>query len=111
MSLLCRVSVLIAGVLMSQPSHSSTTGQQLYERHCAICHAPPGIGYRALQRRLGDARAVLDQRTDLSVEFVSAIARKGIGLMPPFTRALLSDAELGEIFAYLRRSTGQGEKP
>ena len=78
-------------------------GQQLFAHKCALCHAAGGTGTLMLQRRLGQDRALLAERTDLQPAYVSAIVRTGLNSMPALTRVEVTDAQLEDIAAYLTR--------
>jgi mono/diheme cytochrome c family protein len=80
-------------------------GKALFDRYCAECHAP-GFGHPGTQRlgwSKGERFAVLEQRKDLSADYVRAIVRRGLFEMPPFRPSEISDKELGELSAYLAR--------
>ena len=79
------------------------TGQQLFAHKCALCHAAGGTGTLMLQRRLGQGRALLAERTDLQPAYISAIVRAGLNSMPALTRVEITDAQLDDIAAYLTR--------
>ena len=83
-------------------------GAALYRRQCAICHSTGGFGATMLARRLGADKAALDQRSDLDPAYVRVVVRKGLGDMPPFTRAELPDAELEAVAQYLTTRTVGG---
>jgi mono/diheme cytochrome c family protein len=89
-------------------------GQEVFEQRCAACHAavpkdmigppymPPMPGTQALQARYKGAKpAELEQRTDLSAEFLKAIVRGGLNSMPFFRPTELSDDDLAALSAYL----------
>jgi mono/diheme cytochrome c family protein len=91
-------------------------GQEVFEQRCAACHAavpkdmigppymPPMPGTQALQARYKGAKpAELEQRTDLTAEFVKAIVRGGLNSMPFFRPTELSDDDLAALSAYLTR--------
>jgi mono/diheme cytochrome c family protein len=73
----------------------------LWQRHCGPCHLQGGTGTFMLGRRLGQEKALLEQRTDLTEEYVRTVVRHGIQSMPRFSRAELPDAELEQIARYL----------
>ena len=91
-------------------------GQQVFRTRCLICHGeipadvvpgglPPMPGTRALQARYQGAKpAVLEQRSDLTPEFVRAIVRNGINSMPFFRPTEVTNAELDALGAYLSRT-------
>lgn len=92
-------------------------GQEVFEQRCAACHGPipeqtfgpsflpPMPGTQALRARYQDALpAELDQRTDLTAEFVAAIVRTGLPAMPFFRPTEVSDDDLEALAAYLTRA-------
>lgn len=93
---------------MSAPQ---AAGKQVYETWCVACHGPgPGrygrglTGTEALEARYeGKVPPVLDERTDLTPEFVAVFVRRGLSVMPFFRRTEISDAELAALGAYLSR--------
>jgi (+)-pinoresinol hydroxylase len=80
-------------------------GKQLFDRHCAECHAP-GDGHPGTQRlrwSRGEAYAVLERRRDLTADFITVIVRNGLYEMPPFRPTEISQQELTQLSAYLAR--------
>jgi (+)-pinoresinol hydroxylase len=91
-------------------------GREVFQQRCVACHAaipkdgigPPYLpamaGTQALQARYKGAKpAELDQRTDLTADFVKAIVRGGLNSMPFFRPTELSDDDLSALGAYLTR--------
>lgn len=91
-------------------------GREVFRERCAACHAaipkdmigppylPPMAGTQALQARFKGAKpAELEQRTDLTAEFVTAIVRGGLNSMPFFRPTELSAEDLSALDAYLTR--------
>ena len=91
-------------------------GQEVFEQRCAACHAavpkdmigppymPAMAGTQALQARYKGAKpAELEQRTDLTPAFVTAIVRGGLNSMPFFRPTELSGDDLTALGAYLAR--------
>ena len=76
-------------------------GAMLFAEKCAMCHRVMGMGTVLLTRRRDPATAPLEKRTDLTVEFVVAAARAGLGNMPRISRGEVSDADLATIAAWL----------
>lgn len=80
-------------------------GQQLYERFCAACHAPTGIGGAMLTQRgratRGGTTGVLIPGFEHSdaVEIAEAV-RTGPGTMPVFGPELVTDGELDALVRY-----------
>ena len=91
-------------------------GREVFRERCAACHAaipkdtigppylPPMPGTQALQARYqGVKPAELEQRTDLTAEFVNVIVRGGLNSMPFFRPTELGDEDLTALDAYLTR--------
>ena len=91
-------------------------GQEVFDQRCAACHGevpdssfgpaflPPMPGTQALRRRYGEALpALLEERTDLSAEYIEAVVRDGLGSMPFFRPTELSRDDLEALVAYLTR--------
>ena len=102
------IGVVIAVLLFSSMASAQTgavdRGKEVYEHWCAPCHSPgPGHpGTQSLQVKYsGDIPAVLEERDDLTPEFVRTMVREGILLMAPFRKTEVTDAELDDIAAYL----------
>ncbi len=89
-------------------------GRQAFELNCAACHGKgpsegrvpllPGTYALSLKYK-GDIPAALEDRTDLTPEFIVAIVRNGVFSMPPLRKTDVSDEELKAIAAYLRDSS------
>jgi mono/diheme cytochrome c family protein len=95
----------------SADADTLAVGQRVYQHWCLPCHgSEPGrygigqTGTTALQVKYdGKVPPVLDERTDLTPEFVAVFVRRGISTMPFFRRTEISDAELAALGAYLAR--------
>jgi mono/diheme cytochrome c family protein len=79
-------------------------GAQVFEKWCLPCHGPgdqfPGtvaLGVK-YQNKLPGA---LQDRTDLAADFVKAVVRTGVTVMPFFRKTEVSDADLDALAAYL----------
>jgi hypothetical protein len=69
-----------------------------------MCHQSIGMAVGLLARRPGDtSKGLLEQREDLSAEFVKVVVRIGIGNMPRISRAEVSDEQLQAISLHLSR--------
>ena len=88
-------------------------GKQVYDKWCVYCHgtgiglgggALPGTQQLAIKYRDTDIPAVLDQRTNLTPEFIEVIVREGVSFMPQFRKTEVSDADLAVLNAYLTRN-------
>lgn len=89
---------------------ATTSGVATFRKWCSDCHSrPTGPGTMALQRKYnGDIPAVLEDRTDLTPEFVTLAVRQGISFMPSFRKTEISDAELAQVGAYLTSAKIRG---
>ena len=110
------------GVLASGPLVAATAGvavapasiqqgKAVYGQWCVGCHAPlpgfgrfPPAGTAMLQQRYkGSVPAVLEDRKDLTPQFVRAVVRKGVAIMPALRKTEVTDADLDAVIAYLVR--------
>jgi hypothetical protein len=66
-----------------------------------MCHREGGTGTFILARRLGAAKSLLEQRTDLEPTYVRTVVRWGLVNMPRISRVELPDADLDALLAYL----------
>jgi mono/diheme cytochrome c family protein len=78
-------------------------GERLFLRRCGVCHLEGGMGTQILARRVPAGQAKLQDRIDLTPDFVIRTARNGTGAMPRISRVEATDAELAAIAAYLSR--------
>ena len=80
-------------------------GKKVFDRYCAECHAS-GYGHPGTQRlgwSRGEGSALLEQRKDLTADYVRAIVRRGLFEMPPFRPSEISDQDLSQLSLYLAR--------
>lgn len=83
---------------------ASLDGKALFRERCGMCHQTIGMAVGILSRRPGDAsQGFLEERSDLSAQFVQTVVRAGILNMPRMPRAEVSDPELASIASYLSR--------
>jgi mono/diheme cytochrome c family protein len=100
---------LAAGAASAQPARGPAPprpqgGEALFKSRCAICHAGMGPGVLTLAKRLGKDKSLIADRTDLDPGYVKGVVRRGLRSMPPLGRVEITDAELGEIAAYVTRN-------
>jgi mono/diheme cytochrome c family protein len=85
----------------------AVSGQVVYEKWCAPCHAP-GPGHPGTQsldlKYKGKTTAVLLDRTDLSPQVVATFVRQGVLLMAPFRKTEITDAELNALSAFVAQN-------
>lgn len=91
--------VLITSAVAAQ----GADGKASFEYHCNKCHEAGGTGTIMLSKRFGKEQALLQDRKELSVDFVKQVVRRGSLSMPRITRAEVPDAELDAIARYLRK--------
>jgi len=86
---------------MIQNRASRTPAEALFVEKCSMCHREMGMGTVTLARRVPAGQAMLEQRTDLTAEFVVVAARNGVGNMPRIPKGEVSDRQLDQIATYL----------
>jgi len=79
----------------------ATSQAMIFAEKCAMCHRQNGMGTNILARRLPLNQAMLEERTGLTPAFIRIAVRQGIGIMPPISRAEVSDAQLDTIVRHL----------
>ena len=97
---------LCATFVSSAQAAEPPSGQKVYEKWCAPCHAagPGHPGTQSLQLKYdGKVPAVLIERTDLTPQAVSVFVRQGILMMAPFRKTEINDAELAALAAFVTR--------
>lgn len=103
--LLAATAMLIAGGAGAQdePAHP---GKVVFDKWCMPCHGdgPGKPGTTVLRNRYGDSiPALLEERTDMTGEYLVTFVREGVGVMPPFRKTEITDAELESMIDYLVR--------
>jgi len=92
-----RILALVATLVVANTAHaagSAEKGKTAFVKHgCWQCHGYVGQG--------GVTGPRLAQ-TQLSVEALGAFVRNTRGGMPPYQKAILSDADIADIHAYLQ---------
>ncbi len=86
-----------------QDRSSKSPREALFVEKCGMCHRQMGMGTVILARRMDPTIAMLEARTDLTADLITAAARQGIGNMPRISRGEVSDAQLAEITTYLTK--------
>ena len=89
------------GAMQDRTSHSAP--EALFVEKCGMCHRQMGMGTVILARRMEPAKAMLEKRGDLTVAYVIASVRNGIGNMPRISRGEVSDPQLKVIAQYLTK--------
>jgi len=99
----------LAGPALSDTSSASgvkaaaSTGERVYVKWCAECHASElGPGTHSLERKYkGQVPAILDKRPGIPAALVEYTVRHGIVFMPPFRKTEISNSELTSLATYL----------
>lgn len=95
---------------------AASRGHAVFAHQCAPCHgAGPGDdgspqlpGTATLARKYkGEQPPELEKRADLSADILRVFVRNGVGAMPMFRKAELSDRDIDDIAAYLKANAGK----
>lgn len=87
-------------------SEELATGQQLYQLHCASCHATTGIGGAILTQReteQGQAGVIIPGIGAATPREIAEAVRTGPTSMPVFGPDIISDHELNALVGYVER--------
>lgn len=107
---LMTLALLPAGAVLGQDARAIARGRDVFAHYCAPCHgegrgddgAPLLPGTHALTLKYGGAKpGLLEERTDLPAELLTALVRNGVASMPPFRKTEVTDEDLAAIAAYL----------
>jgi len=94
-------------------------GHELFNTWCVGCHRATVVDndnphslvnrvvagtYTLQQRYHGAEPAALEQRTDLTPDYIRTIVRQGLRVMPRTRKTELTDAQLDDVVAYLTRN-------
>ena len=98
------VALLASSAASAAPSpDDASNGEALFASRCGMCHRAGGMGTGLLARRPNAGAGLLEDRRDLTADFVKAVVRAGTGNMPRVARGEVSDAQLARIAAYLAK--------
>ena len=106
-----RAFVVAAAVLALAPAFGDAAdapdaalvarGRAAFTHRCSMCHREGGTGTFILARRLGAAKSLLEQRTDLDPTYVRTVVRWGLVNMPRISRVELPEPDMDALVAYL----------
>lgn len=92
---------------------AASRGHALFTAQCAPCHGAgpgddgspqlPGTAALALKYK-GEQPPELEKRADLDADILRVFVRNGVGAMPMFRKAELTDKDVDDIAAYLKAS-------
>jgi len=91
-------------------SKAGSPYEAVFLARCQYCHVEMGPGTVTLERRYEKDKALLANRTDLTVDYIRYVVRHGINAMPAITPGEISDAELDLVARYLTRNNAQTKK-
>lgn len=103
---LIAIAVLITFSAAWPQETSDDPGKVVYDKWCTPCHGdgPGKPGTMVLRQRYGDSLpALLEERTDMTSEYLETFVREGVGVMAQFRKTEITDAELAAMTAYLLR--------
>jgi mono/diheme cytochrome c family protein len=107
-----RAALLACLALAPAPLHAQDDpvvrkGNETYQYWCATCHGrgPGHPGTTALAAKYkGKLPGVLEDRTDLTLQGIRFVVRRGTSIMPFFRKTEVADADLEAIARYLTRT-------
>ena len=100
---------LIPSLLLAQNTDSVSHGKEVFNRYCVLCHgdgpgddgAPMLPGTHAIYIKYrGERPPLLENRSDINLEFVKSVVRNGLASMPPFRQTEVTDSDLEDIVAW-----------
>lgn len=87
----------------TRAAEGDSSGKRVFQQWCTGCHADnrfsPGTIY--LRKNRPPELALIEGRSDFSIEFIKTIVRGGKGGMPSFRRTEITDAQLRSLADYL----------
>lgn len=123
LTLLLVLALSPIGVALTQENPRVKEGQAVFVRWCESCHGrgtpiqstPNGgeVGriwagtYTLEQRYKGAIPAALEDRTNLTPEFIRTVVRNGLNVMPRTRKTEISDDKLDALIAYLTRNNAK----
>ena len=99
-------ALLLAGGAQAADTTSADAakGEQVFNAWCQPCHGAVGPGTYMLEKRLGKDEARIDQRTNLTGDYIRYVVRNGLNGMLPFRQTEVTDGELKDVIDYLTRN-------
>ena len=113
---IARMSFMLAPALSASAQDAAEEtalerGKAVYDQWCIICHGEDdpasGGGTAALEFLYqGALPAKLEDRSDMTPELITELVRRGRFGMPNFRLTEISEQQLEDMIAYLRRNSG-----
>lgn len=113
-SVVAAMAAVIAGSAHAgSPEADILRGRAVFARWCASCHGPgqhtPGT--MALHFKYqGTVPPMLEQRDNLTPDFLRVFIRNGVSVMPSFRKTEVSEADIDALAAYLKDSAAGAPK-
>lgn len=85
-----------------------TRGQQVFDAWCQPCHGPVGPGTYMLAKRLGADHSRLENRNDLTADYIRFVVRNGLNGMLAFRKTEVTESELDAVIDYLTHPGSEG---
>ena len=85
-------------------SADTAKGHEVFNAWCQPCHGKDGPGTYMLEKRLDKEQSRIDQRTDLTGDYIRYVVRNGLNGMLPFRQTEVTDGELKDVIDYLTRN-------
>lgn len=80
-------------------------GKQVFDHSCVACHGTgermAGTASLAVKYSDGSIPAALQERSDMSPDFIRFFVRNGVMIMPAFRKTEITDADLNALTTYL----------
>lgn len=118
-AVLTLAALLAASGASAQAAGDAERGRARFEHSCEPCHGDgPGDdgrtmlpGTDALRIKYnGTLPALIERRTDLTADVIRVFVRRGTWSMPPFRPTEITEADIQDIAAYLRRTSAAGQR-
>jgi mono/diheme cytochrome c family protein len=100
------IAFVAAGAAAQDNAEPPHPGKAVYDKWCTPCHGdgPGKPGTMVLRQRYGASLpAVLEERDDMTAEYLETFVRQGVGVMPQFRKTEITDGELRQMIDYLLR--------
>jgi mono/diheme cytochrome c family protein len=102
--LLAALMTCTSAALANDSTSLAVRGKHVFDQWCASCHATGSRmpGTASLEAKYGGSiPAALEERKDMSPDFIRYFVRNGVLIMPSFRKTEVSDADLDALATYL----------
>lgn len=98
------LSFTIFSVQADWENTAKISPEGIFGEKCGMCHRAMGMGSVILGRRYEGAQALLENRDNLSGQFIRTVVRQGYNNMFPLSRGEVSDEQLEMIIKHLTKA-------